>query len=121
MKKITLIDDSEIIGILIRSIFQNAYQVQVIQNAMVSIKEMERELPDLILLDIMMPDLDGLELLKMIKAHPKLFKIPVIMISAKQDLKTIQMAQNLGADDYITKPFENKKLLEMVNGFLAKN
>jgi PleD family two-component response regulator len=118
MKRITVIDDSEINGMLIRSIFQKKFEIQLIENPLVAINEMEKTVPDLILLDIMMPDLDGIELLKMIKAHPLFFKTPVVMVSAKQDLKTIDMAKNLGADDYITKPFVNQDLVDIVSNFI---
>ncbi len=76
---------------------------------------------DLILCDIIMPGLDGYSVLKQLSSVLKTRKIPFIFLTAKSDLKEIRKGMNLGADDYIAKPFEEEELLETINSRLAKN
>lgn len=71
--------------------------------------------PEIILLDIMLPDVDGLELCKIIKSHPNLNKIGVILVSAKGEIDDKVYGLDLGADDYIAKPFSIKEIISRVN------
>ncbi len=78
------------------------------------LKQLEQELPDLILLDIMMPRMSGIQVLEKIMQHPEWKEIPVIMVSAKTATTDIKEALELGAIDYIKKPFEEMELLARV-------
>lgn len=71
--------------------------------------------PDLILLDVMMPDIDGFEVLRRLKEDPEHRNIPVVMLTALHDDDDVVEANNIGAADYITKPFKTDELLERVN------
>ena len=75
--------------------------------------------PDLILLDIMMPKMDGLEVCRQLKADPKLAKIPIVLLSARAQDMDIREGLEIGADAYLTKPFDPVELLDVVGRLLA--
>src|SRR5215211_3936114 len=80
-----------------------------------------RELrPDLILLDIMMPRMDGIEAVRRLKQDPELRTIPVILVTAKADTRDVVQGLDAGGDDYLTKPFEHAALLARVRPRLAR-
>lgn len=105
-KKLLVIDDSETNVLLIKSLFddEEKLQVSVLINSRLAIKRISELKPDLILLDIMMPDVDGFTILAIVKNDEKLKKIPVIVVSAKDDQFDIDRAMELGALDYVKKP-----------------
>ena len=88
-----------------------------------SVLDMEGQEPpakiDLILMDVLMPELDGVEACRQIKSRPHLCGIPIIMVTAKNDLSNLQAAFAAGANDYITKPVNNVELLARVSSALA--
>jgi DNA-binding response OmpR family regulator len=75
--------------------------------------------PDLVILDLMLPDLDGLEVLQRIRAQPALNHIPVLILSAKADPTTIRQGLDRGADGYVTKPYLANSLLDRVRALLS--
>ena len=77
-------------------------------------------LPDLILLDIMMPKLDGIGVVRMLKADDTLRSIPVILVTAKADTRDVVEGLDAGGDDYLTKPFEHRALLARVRSMLRQ-
>lgn len=80
----------------------------------------KRKNPDLILLDIMMPVLNGFQVCKILKGDPKYKSIPIIMLSAKSDKADTGWAEKLGSDSYITKPFEFVALEKSIRKFIKK-
>jgi len=105
-KTIMIVDDTEInIDILVDT-FQQDYELIVAINGLEALELIEEQKPDLILLDIMMPEMDGYEVLKKLKENPDLDYIPVILLSAITDSNSINKGFSLGAVDYVTKPFE---------------
>ncbi len=78
------------------------------------------ELPDIIVSDVMMPEMTGLEMLIFLKKNPETNLIPVVFTTAKTDIKDVRKGMGLGADDYLTKPFEFKDLLSTINTQLTK-
>ena len=83
-------------------------------------KQLKEELPDLIILDIMLPDKDGLEVLKKLRMEKSTFKIPVIMVTAKSTELDKVKGLDLGADDYMTKPFGVMELISRVKAMLRR-
>ena len=77
-------------------------------------------LPDLILLDIMLPDADGLQILARLRAHPKFARMPVIMMTGKAEVSDVKAGLAAGADGYVTKPFKMSALVASVNMVLGK-
>jgi len=77
--------------------------------------------PDVVLSDIMMPRLDGLQLLTRLRSDPATAHLPVVLLSAKAQTKEVEKGMALGADDYVTKPFDPLELLDRVNAALEKH
>lgn len=118
---ILAVDDDEEVLILLRRILEEAgYNVVTAcggEEALAMLSEQRENWPDLAILDIMMPGLDGLELLDIIRQR---FDIPVIMLSAKQEVTSVRDAIDLGADDYVRKPFRPLELLARVKAKIAQ-
>ncbi|MFM9159820.1 MAG: response regulator, partial [Dolichospermum sp.] len=94
------------------------YKVRVEAEGLNVIKQARSSIPDLILLDIMLPDLNGFEVCKQLKADPLTESIPVIFMTALSEPVDKVKGLNLGAVDYITKPFQKEELLARVRGHL---
>ncbi|HAH20773.1 MAG: hypothetical protein A2Y00_02780 [Omnitrophica WOR_2 bacterium GWF2_43_52] len=119
VKKILVVDDEENIRKLIETRLKaNQYNVITASNGAEALEKAESEAPDLILLDIMMPELDGLEVLRKLKSKFETSSIPVIMLTGKMDTGTILSAQDLEAKDYIIKPFEPQELLNLIKKYI---
>jgi len=97
------------------------YNVRTAPNGKAGIDLVDQEKPDLIICDIMMPELDGYGVLERINSNPDYAHIPFIFLSAKTEHKEIRKGMNLGADDYLTKPFTEKELLDAIESRLIKN
>jgi Response regulator containing a CheY-like receiver domain and an HD-GYP domain len=105
-KTIMIVDDTEMnIDILVEAL-QDDYELIIAINGLEALELLEEQTPDLILLDIMMPEMDGYDVLKAIKKNPDLEHIPVILLSAIADSDSKTKGLTLGAVDYVTKPFE---------------
>ncbi len=121
MKKILVIEDNPEMLENISEILSLAnYIVFKAENGKVGVKKAQIELPDLILSDIMMPELDGYGVLYMLANNPLTAKIPFIFITAKADKADYRKGMGMGADDYITKPFDDIELLKAVEVRLKK-
>jgi len=120
--KILLIEDNLEMAENIASILQFAnYQVEVAKDGKEGVLMAQKGLPDLILCDIMMPELDGYSVLHILNNKPETADIPFIFLTAKADKKDFREGMNLGADDYIIKPFDGLDLLKVVEMRLKKN
>ena len=95
------------------------YQISIATNGRQALEVLERSRPDLILLDIMMPEMDGLEACRRIKASTAWREIPIIFLTAKTDTVYIVRGFELGAVDYVAKPFNAHELLVRVNTHLT--
>jgi two-component system, sensor histidine kinase and response regulator len=112
---ILIVDDSPANLMLLGQILKdNGYKVRPVLNGNLALKVAEKEKPDLILLDINMPDLDGFEVCKRLKQNPNLCDIPVIFISASNNTDDVVKALNSGGADYIGKPFQLEEVLARV-------
>jgi DNA-binding response OmpR family regulator len=120
MHTILLVDDDEdLVQALEFSLCQQNYRVVKSINGAEAINRSFDLQPDLILLDIMMPNLDGLTACRAIKTMEQTQNIPVIMLTAKGDIETIKAAFQAGASDYIVKPFGMNKVLEKIERILG--
>jgi two-component system alkaline phosphatase synthesis response regulator PhoP len=119
--KILVVDDEiYIVHILDFSLGMEGYEVLTALDGEQALEKARAEHPDLIVLDIMMPKLDGYETCKMLKADPATRDIPVILLSAKGRNVDQKIGFEVGADDYITKPFSPRKLVERINALLGQ-
>lgn len=98
----------------------SGYNVITAQNGKIGIDKATKELPDIIVCDIMMPEIDGYGVLEALSKDPLTTQIPFIFLSAKTDHTEIRKGMNLGADDYLTKPFEEEELISAIESRLAK-
>lgn len=120
MKKILIADDEHKIIMTLEYAFKKAgYEVFIARDGSEVLELLKTEIPDMILLDIMMPNVDGYTTLSEIKKDKNLSGIKVILLSAKSGEADIKKGLELGADDYITKPYSIKKLTERVEELLA--
>ncbi|MFO7721038.1 MAG: response regulator [Gillisia sp.] len=115
MKKILIVDDEPNILMTLEYTFKKKdFLVYIARDGQEAVELLKTEQPDIILLDIMMPKVDGYATLEMIKGDEKLKSCKVIFLSAKNKEIDIKKGMHLGADAYITKPFSIKKLVEKV-------
>ena len=121
MKTILVIeDDRSIRKNLIRMLNQSGFDVLVAEQGKQGVELAELHLPDLIVCDILMPELDGFGVLAALRQNPETVAIPFIFLSARSDLDEIRQGMNLGADDYLTKPFTAQQLLATIQTRLEK-
>ncbi|WP_282126312.1 response regulator [Marinifilum flexuosum] len=109
-KTILSVDDSPINNKLIEAYFRRDYEVISKESGQQALAWLEGNIPDVILLDIMMPIMDGIEVLERIQANDRLKEIPVIMVTAKTEMESIKATLNLGAQDYVKKPIDFTEL-----------
>lgn len=119
--KVLLIEDEEDIASLIKLQAELAgYKVMVEHDGLNGLVMAKKELPDLVILDIMLPGLNGLDVCRKLKGDPDLNAIPIIMISAKSEELDVVLGLELGADDYVAKPFSMKVLLSRMKAVLRR-
>ena len=120
-QRILVVDDNHVNRDLLRiRLEREAYRVDEAGNGELALAALRRESFDLVLLDVMMPVLDGIETLKAMKSASDLRDIPVIMVSAINELDTVERCMEQGADDYLTKPFNPVFLKARVRGCLER-
>ncbi len=118
-KIICVIDDEEGIRDEMREwLIDFGYRVVIASNGEEGLQQIREWKPDLIICDVIMPKLNGLEVLREIKRDKKTASIPVIMLTAKTDSPTILQSQELRAADFFMKPFDSKELLEAIQKYI---
>lgn len=118
-KKILIADDEHKIVMTLEYTFKkNGYDIFIARDGSEVLELLKEEIPDMILLDIMMPNIDGYTTLSEIKKNEKFKNIKIIFLSAKSGEQDIKKGMELGADAYITKPYSIKKLIEKVEELL---
>ena len=118
-QKILIVEDEESLlkleSILLTS---KGYDVRGVNNGQLALDAMQEDCPDLVLLDIMLPEIDGFEVCQRIKDNPATKDIPVIMLTAKKSREDMARGEQVGADWYITKPFKSAMVIETIQRFL---
>ena len=119
-KKILVADDEPNIVVALEYLLQhNGYEVHVARDGDEALKQIEAHVPDLVLLDIMMPLRSGYEVCKRIREQPEWRHIKIVMLSAKGRDAEVNKGMAAGADLYVTKPFSTRELVDKINGLLA--
>ncbi len=120
-KTILVVDDSVVIRKMVEIALENeeTYQVVAIGSGKEALDYLDTNKPDIIILDIMLPDVNGLDILKAIKANDKIKDIPVLMLSAKDTPRETSRAKELGADDFIPKPFKDEELIGKIKELIG--
>lgn len=120
-QKILIVEDEESLlkleSILLTS---KGYQVEGVATGTAALDAIKADPPDLVLLDIMLPEMDGFEVCQRIKQDEATKHIPVIMLTAKKTREDMSRGEKVGADWYITKPFKSAMVIETIQRFLAR-
>lgn len=121
-QKIMVVEDEETL-LKLESLFltSHGYQVCGMRNGDEALKCIGTEMPDLVLLDVMMPGVDGFEVCRRIKANPLTSHIPVVLLTARRGPEDLAKGEAVKADRYITKPFRTLMVLETIQNFLGDN
>ena len=118
MPKILIIDDDpEMTSLLSEFLTDHKYSVEIYHSPLKALEFLQKNSVDLVLLDIMMPEMDGLNVLRKIREHSE---VPVMMLTAKGDVSDKVVGLELGADDYLSKPFEPQELIARVQSILRR-
>lgn len=116
--KILMVDDEPEFADMIRMRLEaNGYEVILAHNGEDGLRRAKEDKPALILLDMMMPVMDGFEVLRRLRQDPALRNLPVVMLTARGESKSIFKAQNMGVMDYLIKPCDSKDLLDVIRRY----
>lgn len=118
-KKVLVVDDhQDAINILTMILKKGGYESVAARDGVEALQKINEESPDLVLLDVMMPKMDGYEVCQAVKADPLHRDIPILMLSAKIDPASKERGRELGAADYITKPINPTEILKKIKEYL---
>ena len=113
-------DEADILEVLQYNLTREGYRVDTSQSGEEGLERVRDQDPDLVLLDLMLPELDGIEVCRRLKADPVTSSIPVIMVTAKGEESDVVLGLQMGADDYVTKPFNPRELTARVKAVLRR-
>jgi DNA-binding response OmpR family regulator len=120
-KKVLLADDSNTVVMLNRMLFQNSgMDLIVARNGREAVELAKREKPDIILLDVIMPEMDGFEACRALRADDSTKSIPVLMVTTRGEPTNVQTGYEAGCTDYITKPFDAVELMTKLRAFIRQ-
>ena len=120
-KRIAIVEDEDELAALIDyNLTRQGYQTQLLNGSKGTIKTLEQARPDLILLDVMLPETDGFELCRMIRQSDVLGRTPVLFLTARSDEVDRVLGLEIGGDDYMTKPFSPRELMARVKAHLRR-
>ena len=120
-KKILIVDDEQdIVETLAFMLKQKGYECIMAYDGEEGLKLAKEEAPDLIILDVMMPKINGYKICRLLKFDSKYKDIPIVMVTARGQAQDIQIGEETGADEYITKPFEFNELFDTVKKYIGE-
>jgi len=120
-KKILVVeDDQDLVGLLKYNLEQEGFRVNYATDGSVALPSIRKYLPDLLILDLMLPGMDGLEVCRQIRQSDKHMALPVLMLTARGEEADRVVGLELGADDYVTKPFSLRELIARVRALLRR-
>lgn len=121
MQKVLVVDDDRILVKLLQITLSNVgHLIITANNGIEALRKAKTEKPDLIILDIGLPDIDGFEVARRIRRNPTIKHIPILMLTGRNDANYRVQAFSIGVDDYLTKPFDNNKLAAKVSSLLRR-
>ena len=119
-KKILLVDDSNTVLMMEKMLLSSSgYDVVVAHDGLEAVAKAATDQPDLILLDLVMPKMDGIEACRLIRAQSKTATIPIIMVTTRSEAKNVETCFKNGCNDYVNKPINNTELLAKVRSVLG--
>jgi phosphate regulon transcriptional regulator PhoB len=121
MKKILIVEDElDVLKLLKYTLEKEGFKVTCATDGSLAMAEVRRELPDLILLDLMLPGLNGLEVCRQLRSNESLAHIPILIVSAKSEEADRIVGLEIGADDYVSKPFSMREVIARVRALLRR-
>jgi len=121
-KQILVVEDEEdILELVSFNLKKQGYQVKGVTSGEEALQEVRRKIPSLIILDLMLPGVDGFDVCKSLKNDPRTKAVPIVMLTARSEEADIVIGLELGADDYLTKPFSPKELIARVRAILRRS
>lgn len=121
-RRVLVVDDErDLVDLITYNLKRNGYEVLAAGDGNAALEIAQRELPDLIVLDLMLPGIDGTEVARRLKGDARTAGIPIVMLTAKSEETDVVVGLTLGADDYVTKPFSMKILLARLNAALRRS
>ena len=120
-KRIAIVEDeAELASLIDYNLTRHGYETQVLNGSKGTLKSLEQHKPDLVVLDVMLPDIDGFELCRQIRQSPVLSRTPVLFLTARSDEVDRVLGLEIGGDDYMTKPFSPRELMARVKAHLRR-
>ena len=120
-RRVLVVDDEkDLVDLIAYNLTRGGYEVLTSYNGAEALEIARREVPDLVVLDLMLPGLDGTEVARRLKADSRTAGVPIVMLTAKGEETDVVVGLTLGADDYVTKPFSMKILLARINSVLRR-
>jgi DNA-binding response OmpR family regulator len=120
-RRILVVDDeNDLVDLISYNLTRGGFEVLTAQDGNQALELARRDVPDLVVLDLMLPGIDGLEVARRLKADSRTATIPIVMLTAKGEETDVVVGLTLGADDYVTKPFSMKILLARINTVLRR-
>lgn len=113
-------DEPNIVESLTFILKRAGYEVSAVTDGEAAMNQLRADLPDVMILDLMLPKLNGFEVLKLVKGDPALAALPVLVLSAKGQAHDRRLVEEMGADAFITKPFSNRDIIEQVGLLCAQ-
>ena len=116
--KILVVDDDPVVGTIVNDFLTaHGHSIEVIDSGEKALEKLNKnfEMPDMVILDFVMPDMNGIDVLQKIKAQPTTESLPVVMLSANDDTGDLLEEYQFQADHYLAKPFSIKKILDVIN------
>jgi two-component system, OmpR family, alkaline phosphatase synthesis response regulator PhoP len=121
-KKILIIEDErDVVKLLRYNLEKEGFRVSSATDGSLALAEIRREEPDLVVLDLMLPGMDGLEICRQLRRHDKYAGLPILMLTARSEEADRVVGLELGADDYVTKPFSMRELVARVRALLRRH
>ncbi len=119
-KKVLLVDDQNTVLMMERMMLREAgYDIVVARNGAEAVEKAVAERPDLMLLDVVMPKMDGFEVCRALRARPETKALPIILCTTRGDPTNVKTGYDAGCTDYVTKPFDSVELLAKLRGYLG--
>jgi DNA-binding response OmpR family regulator len=118
--RIILADDEELIGEIVRGLLsEEGHIVGIVPDGEAAVRAVILKVPDLVIMDVMMPGLGGVEAVRQIRASATAHSVPILMLSSRGDQADMEIALRAGADDYLSKPFDKDELMSRVDRLLG--
>ena len=121
LKKILVVDDDQVDRILLRKVLSKSYIIAEASSGEEAVNLTRSDKPDLVLMDVMMPTIDGYNACFRIKRDPLTAEIPVVMLTGLKCELNVRLAERVGATGYLTKPFNPQDLLDIIDQFLCND